>query len=668
MSKDNEKCDNAGIMDSSSTGSATSHSTNHFQNETKPNEVGEPPKIDLRSQEKATEEVKHGNEEKNDNPIDGEESFVSDVQEEKEEKVVDPKNEKTKEAPFIENQTEEEEEQNKDKNKEEKKTEESSEESPENKQEKQNKETIEDMRDEKDNTNANLNKIEDTKKDELSNNQMDDIKKEEKKSSSEEVNQQNEPIINTPKESTIEPPKEDLEKKTEPNKTEPQKPEMGENETKQLIEACKAANADAIKDLTTNFAINYMYQDDEGKTFLHHYCSQNKDDVLCVKPISNQQNTRLKDKAGKLAVEYALENKLDLSTKMILEVNDRMDIKVCYDLGQNSVEKPDVANRFGFLHTDDKEKCQIYDVKTLSKHKIKQEEYRDVKWKKMISNWTPTNVPRKVVERVLKGAPRKYKAMLWKKLLNLDTIDEKTKTEFEKFNEKDVRSPHDKQIDLDINRTFQLHYKYKVRFGAGQKELFDVLHSFSLIEPELGYIQGMSSVVSVFVLELTPLEAYAATKRICEEKWKWKDMFKDFDLIQTLWKMTCEIMKEKYPEMFECFKKQEIIDCPYPFFIFEWQYLWFIHAFNIETSLRVFDYILMDGIVALMSVTNNVLHYIHTYVPKMKGSDELQQKLKTPLCLLPPEKMPTANMFMKSLEEHRLPKEEVDALFNKCKV
>ncbi|EDR26434.1 glutamic acid-rich protein precursor, putative [Entamoeba dispar SAW760] len=459
----------------------------------------------------------------------------------------------------------------------------------------------------------------------------------------------------------------EVEKKEEQkkNKKDQEKEVITEEGIKLLIKYCDNADYEEIKELTKRYSIDYSYQDEEGKTYLHHYCNQPKDCIEIIKLITNKESTKIKDKKDKLALEYAIEQKLEMSIQVILEINDRADVKVCYDAGQINIEKPKGINRYGFFHSEDEEKSIIYDVKIQSNQKIKQEKNRNKKWKKMLEMWKET-VPHKLNERVMKGVPMNYRRDLWKKLLEIDNIEEKILKEYKELNEKDNRSKHDKQIDLDINRTFQLHYNFKIRYCGGQKELFNVLHSLSETEPELGYVQGMSSVISVFTMFLKEEEAYAGAKKICEEKYKWKEMFLNFDLIQKLWKITGIIMKDHYPQMFDHLKKLEIIDCPMPFFIFEWHYLWYVHAFNFEISLRVFDFILMDGFCALMSVARTVMFYIQDEVLKIKTSEDLQQKLKTPLLLLPKEKRPTANMFMSTVEKKRFTQDQVNELLNQC--
>ncbi|KAL7711916.1 Glutamic acid-rich protein [Entamoeba marina] len=443
--------------------------------------------------------------------------------------------------------------------------------------------------------------------------------------------------------------------------------EMSTETINEITTACENANYEKIKSYMDNGGVNLLYQDGNGKTFLHHFCEQQTDNIDVVKLIATKENSKLRDNDSKLALGYALINGLESCIKILLEINDRADVKECYDYGVRDIEKPKDVNRLGFFPTEDPEKKVLYSLKKKSNQKEKQEEERIKKWNKMAKHWEG-HVSPKFERRVFKGVPDECRSMLWKRILWINEIPTGVSKEFKKYCKQGDRSAHDKQIDLDINRTFQLHYRFKVRHGAGQKELFDVLHALSKSEPELGYIQGMSSASSMFVLWLKSLEAYAATKIICNEKYKFKEMFLEFDLIQTCWRMTKIIIKKNYPQVFKHLKKLGITDEPMPFFIFEWHYLWFIHAFNIETSVRVFDTILLDGFVGLFSVTHAVLSFIKHDIVKIKVNETLQQKLKTPLMILDENSRPTTNQFMLKVWEKRYTKEEVDELMEKSKV
>ncbi|KAG0260986.1 hypothetical protein DFQ27_003231 [Actinomortierella ambigua] len=60
-------------------------------------------------------------------------------------------------------------------------------------------------------------------------------------------------------------------------------------------------------------------------------------------------------------------------------------------------------------------------------------------------------------------------------------------------------SLEEEQIDLDIPRTMHGHIMFKARYGSGQCALFNVLKAYSNYDRQVGYCQGMASVVATML-------------------------------------------------------------------------------------------------------------------------------------------------------------------------
>lgn len=70
-------------------------------------------------------------------------------------------------------------------------------------------------------------------------------------------------------------------------------------------------------------------------------------------------------------------------------------------------------------------------------------------------------------------------------------------------------SSHDIQIDLDVPRTISGHVMFRTRYGLGQRALFHVLHAFSLLCPDCGYVQGMGPIAATLLCYYEPEKVYA---------------------------------------------------------------------------------------------------------------------------------------------------------------
>lgn len=62
---------------------------------------------------------------------------------------------------------------------------------------------------------------------------------------------------------------------------------------------------------------------------------------------------------------------------------------------------------------------------------------------------------------------------------------------------------HQHAIFMDIGRTFPNHEYYKAPFGLGQLSLFNILKAYSILDPELGYCQGLAFICGILLLHVS---------------------------------------------------------------------------------------------------------------------------------------------------------------------
>jgi len=111
----------------------------------------------------------------------------------------------------------------------------------------------------------------------------------------------------------------------------------------------------------------------------------------------------------------------------------------------------------------------------------------------------------KIIRRVWKGIPDKWRATAWHSFLSqsaenrgvLYASDETLTEEFFEF--QDQNCADDAQIDVDVPRTIGSHVMFRKRYRGGQRLLFRVLHALSLKFPDIGYVQGMASMASTLL-------------------------------------------------------------------------------------------------------------------------------------------------------------------------
>ena len=134
-------------------------------------------------------------------------------------------------------------------------------------------------------------------------------------------------------------------------------------------------------------------------------------------------------------------------------------------------------------------------------------------WENYIENESriTTKCDRKVLLQAIKnGVPRTKRGDVWMFLAEQFSISSAPidKKKFPKYNIpyhtllKDL-TEHQHAIFIDLGRTFPNHKYYKQSLGVGQLSLFNLLKAYSILDPELGYCQGLGFICGVLLLHVS---------------------------------------------------------------------------------------------------------------------------------------------------------------------
>ena len=83
-------------------------------------------------------------------------------------------------------------------------------------------------------------------------------------------------------------------------------------------------------------------------------------------------------------------------------------------------------------------------------------------------------------------------------------------------------------------RTFPTHSYFSTQLGAGQLSLYNLLKAYSLLDPEVGYCQGLSFVAGVLLLHMGEEEAFNMLKFLMYDMGLRKQYRPDMIILQVL--------------------------------------------------------------------------------------------------------------------------------------
>eukprot|EP00658_Telonema_sp_P-2_P065798 TRINITY_DN54968_c0_g1_i2.p1 TRINITY_DN54968_c0_g1~~TRINITY_DN54968_c0_g1_i2.p1 ORF type:complete len:352 (+),score=87.06 TRINITY_DN54968_c0_g1_i2:167-1222(+) len=172
---------------------------------------------------------------------------------------------------------------------------------------------------------------------------------------------------------------------------------------------------------------------------------------------------------------------------------------------------------------------------------------REEKWWHMLQEWeVDSPPPSKMKSRARKGVPKCLRGQVWPRLA-LNTGGSPRPTRYSSLVMQDT--PFEDQIRKDIGRTFPRHVWFKHldgKDGAGQAALLRVLRAFAVMDPDVGYTQGMGFVTGQFLLHMSEENAFlllvqlserygmadmwrAGFPRLMEDMWVFEKLLHDMD-------------------------------------------------------------------------------------------------------------------------------------------
>lgn len=117
--------------------------------------------------------------------------------------------------------------------------------------------------------------------------------------------------------------------------------------------------------------------------------------------------------------------------------------------------------------------------------------------------------PKVILQAIKGGVPRSIRGDVWHFLAEQFTLTT-VPVDIKKFPNYNTPysvllkslTEHQHAIFIDLGRTFPNHQYYKDSLGVGQLSLFNVLKAYSILDPELGYCQGLGFICGILLLHV----------------------------------------------------------------------------------------------------------------------------------------------------------------------
>ncbi|XP_055602154.1 TBC1 domain family member 1 isoform X2 [Uranotaenia lowii] len=254
--------------------------------------------------------------------------------------------------------------------------------------------------------------------------------------------------------------------------------------------------------------------------------------------------------------------------------------------------------------------------------------------------------PKVLYQAIKNGVPRSKRGEIWKFLANqhsYSTIPVDT-TNFPNYNTpyhvllKNL-TEHQHAIFIDLGRTFPDHKYYKDALGVGQLSLFNLLKAYSILDPELGYCQGLGFICAVLLLHLEESDAFELLKHLMFQRQMRAKYLPDMKQFQLQLYQLSRLLKDHIPELYDWFDQHDISPTLYAA---PWILTVFSSHFPLGFVARVFDLLFLESFdvifrcaISLLEVHKeqllqrdnfeDIMNYLKTVVPKI--SEDVMDKV-----------------------------------------
>lgn len=210
-------------------------------------------------------------------------------------------------------------------------------------------------------------------------------------------------------------------------------------------------------------------------------------------------------------------------------------------------------------------------------------------WTRVVNDYpnVAKNESEKLEEEISAGIPPQVRGIIWQLISNSKSkeIEEMYKLLLEQ------ESPHERAIKRDLLRT---------KFIPSDKvdSLFNVIKSYSLCDPEVGYTQGMAFITTPLLLNVQEeSEAFGLLLKLMKN-YNLRDLFlPDMPGLHLKLYQFDRMLEESSPRLYNHLLRQGIRSSMYAT---QWFLTFFAYKFPLGFVLRIFDIVFTEGIESIL--------------------------------------------------------------------
>ncbi|KAM9330387.1 TBC1 domain family member 1 [Gastrophryne carolinensis] len=183
-------------------------------------------------------------------------------------------------------------------------------------------------------------------------------------------------------------------------------------------------------------------------------------------------------------------------------------------------------------------------------------------------------------------------------------------------------------ILIDLGRTFPTHPYFAAQLGAGQLSLYNILKAYSLLDPEVGYCQGLSFVAGVLLLHMSEEDAFKLLKFLMYDMGLRKQYQPDMVTLQIQMYQLSRLLHDYHRDLYNHLEEYEIGPSLYAA---PWFLTMFASQFPLGFVARVFDMIFLQGSEVIFKVALSLLGSHKPLILQQENLESIVEFIKNTL-------------------------------------
>ncbi|XP_066262077.1 TBC1 domain family member 4 isoform X1 [Euwallacea similis] len=202
---------------------------------------------------------------------------------------------------------------------------------------------------------------------------------------------------------------------------------------------------------------------------------------------------------------------------------------------------------------------------------------------------------------------------------------------------------HQHAILIDLGRTFPNHSYFSSPMGPGQLGLFNLLKAYSLLDPEVGYCQGLSFVAGILLLHMEEPNAFILLRHLMFRRGMRSQYLPDMVGLQVKLYQLSRLLHDQLPELYKHLETCEVSPTLYAA---PWILTLFASQFPLGFVARVFDLVFLEGADVIFRVALSLLTYHRDGILKCENFEEIMTYFKDEIANVD---KPTLDKLMKMI-------------------